>query len=63
MVVVVGVRAARGGHGHGVRAQRAVRRPEGAEAWPFWALAAVNGVFGAGLLVGMGIGGQEKPFV
>jgi hypothetical protein len=35
----------------------------GAEAWPFWALATVNGLFGAGLLVGMGIGGQEKPFV
>jgi hypothetical protein len=37
--------------------------PEGAAAWPFWLLAAVNGAFGAGLLVGMGIGGQEKPFV
>ena len=37
--------------------------PEGAEAWPFWALAVVNGGFGAALLVGMGIGGQEKPFV
>jgi len=37
--------------------------PEGADAWPFWVLAAVNGAFGAGLLVGMGIGGQEKPFV
>jgi hypothetical protein len=37
--------------------------PEGAEAWPFWALAIINGAIGAGLLVGMGIGGQEKPFV
>jgi hypothetical protein len=37
--------------------------PEGAEAWPFWALAVVNGGFGGALLVGMGIGGQEKPFV
>jgi hypothetical protein len=37
--------------------------PDGAAAWPFWALAAVNGTFGAGLLIGMGIGGQEKPFV
>jgi hypothetical protein len=37
--------------------------PEGADAWPFWLLAVVNGAFGAGLLVGMGIGGQEKPFV
>ncbi|HVF08061.1 MAG TPA: hypothetical protein VNC60_05745 [Actinomycetota bacterium] len=37
--------------------------PEGAPAWPFWVLAAVNGGFGAGLLVGMGIAGQEKPLV
>jgi hypothetical protein len=37
--------------------------PAGAEAWPFWALAIVNAAFGAGLLVGMGIGGQERPFV
>ena len=37
--------------------------PPGAEAWPFWMLAIVNGAFGAGLLVGMGIGGQERPFV
>lgn len=37
--------------------------PEGAEAWPFWSLAIVNGLFGAGLLVGMGVGGQERPFV
>jgi hypothetical protein len=37
--------------------------PEGAEAWPFWALAITNGAFGAGLLLGMGIGGQERPVV
>lgn len=37
--------------------------PAGADAWPFWALATVNGLFGAGLLVGMGISGQERPFV
>lgn len=37
--------------------------PPGADAWPFWVLAIVNGCFGAGLLVGMGVGGQEKPFV
>ena len=37
--------------------------PAGADAWPFWLLAGVNGAFGAGLLVGMGMGGQEKPFV
>ena len=37
--------------------------PKGAPAWPFWSLAALDGAFGAGLLVGMGIGGQEKPFV
>ena len=37
--------------------------PEGAESWPFWALAVINGGFGAALLVGMGLGGQEKPFV
>lgn len=37
--------------------------PAGAEAWPFWALAVLNGGLGAALLVGMGIGGQEKPFV
>ncbi|HWC70017.1 MAG TPA: hypothetical protein VG993_02530 [Actinomycetota bacterium] len=37
--------------------------PDGAAAWPFWALAIVNGGFGVGLLIGMGTGGQEKPFV
>lgn len=37
--------------------------PVGADAWPFWVLAIVNGGLGAGLLVGMGVGGQEKPFV
>ena len=35
--------------------------PVGAAAWPFWTLAAVNGLFGAGLLVGMGVAGQERP--
>ena len=34
--------------------------PEGADAWPFWALAIVNGGFGAGLLVGMGIGARRS---
>ena len=63
LVVVVGVRGARGRHRHRVRDQRGLRRARGADAWPFWALASVNGAFGAGLLVGMGIGGQEKPFV
>jgi hypothetical protein len=37
--------------------------PQGAAAWPWWALAAVNAAIGAGLLVGMGTAGQEKPFV
>lgn len=36
--------------------------PEGAAVWPWWSLAAVNGAFGAGVLVGMGRAGQEKPF-
>jgi hypothetical protein len=35
--------------------------PDGAPAWPFWTLAALNGLFGAGLLVGMGVAGQERP--
>jgi hypothetical protein len=37
--------------------------PEATPAWPYWTLAALNGVLGAGLLVGMGLGGQEKPLV
>jgi Na+/melibiose symporter-like transporter len=37
--------------------------PEGAEVWPWWLLAALNGAIGAGLLVGMATAGQEKPFV
>ena len=37
--------------------------PVDAPAWPFWALAGLNGVLAGGLLLGMGIGGQEKPFV
>ncbi len=36
--------------------------PEGAAAWPWWTLGAVNAVLGAGLLVGMADAGQEKPF-
>lgn len=36
---------------------------DGAAAWPFWGLALVNGAFGAGLLIGMGLGGQERPIV
>jgi hypothetical protein len=36
--------------------------PEGAAAWPWWALGAVNAALGAGLLVGMADAGQEKPF-
>jgi hypothetical protein len=34
-----------------------------AAAWPWWLLAALNGALGAGLLLGMGYAGQEKPFV
>jgi hypothetical protein len=37
--------------------------PEAAPEWPFWSLAVLDGLLGAGLLVGMGLGGQEKPFV
>jgi hypothetical protein len=37
--------------------------PDGAAAWPFWGLAVANGAFGAGLLVGMGLAGQERPVV
>ena len=37
--------------------------PPGAPVWPFWLLAVVNGGFGAGLLVGMGLAGQERPLV
>jgi hypothetical protein len=37
--------------------------PAGAAAWPWWVLGIVNASFGAGLLVGMGMAGQEKPFV
>jgi len=36
--------------------------PDGAPAWPWWTLAAVNGALGGGLLAGMGVAGQEKPF-
>ena len=38
-------------------------RPDGAAAWPWWSLAALNGAFGAALLVGMATAGHEKPFV
>jgi hypothetical protein len=37
--------------------------PAGAAAWPWWVLAALNAVIGAGLLIGMSDAGQEKPFV
>jgi hypothetical protein len=37
--------------------------PSGATAWPWWVLAGLNGVIGAGLLIGMSDAGQEKPFV
>lgn len=37
--------------------------PDGAAAWPWWALGGVNAVLGAGLLAGMAGAGQEKPFV
>lgn len=37
--------------------------PGDAAAWPWWTLAAVNGAMGAALLAGMGVAGQEKPFV
>jgi hypothetical protein len=36
--------------------------PDGAATWPWWVFAIVNGAVGAGLLAGMGIAGQEKPF-
>ncbi len=37
--------------------------PDGTPAWPWWVFAAVSAAIGAGLLVGMGIAGNEKPFV
>jgi len=37
--------------------------PDGAAAWPWWALGALNAALGAGLLVGMAEAGREKPFV
>ncbi len=40
---------------------RPARRRRGVAFW--WTLAVVNGAFGAGLLIGMGLGGQEKPIV
>lgn len=36
--------------------------PDGAPAWPWWTLAAINAAIGATLLAGMGLAGQEKPF-
>jgi hypothetical protein len=36
--------------------------PAGAAAWPWWTIAVVNAAIGAGLLVGMGTAGQQKPF-
>jgi hypothetical protein len=37
--------------------------PDGAPAWPWWMLAAVNAIVAVCLVGGMGIAGQEKPFV
>jgi hypothetical protein len=37
--------------------------PDGAAAWPWWALGVLNAALGAGLLLGMGQAGQQKPFV
>jgi hypothetical protein len=37
--------------------------PSGASAWPWWVLAAVNGLFGALDLVGIATAGREKPIV
>ena len=37
--------------------------PDGAAAWPWWLLGALNGALGAGLLMGMGEAGQQRPFV
>ena len=37
--------------------------PAGAEAWAWWLLGAVSGALAAGLLLGLGYAGQEKPFV
>ena len=37
--------------------------PDGVASWPWWILAVINGAVGAGLLAGMGLAGQEKPFV
>jgi hypothetical protein len=36
--------------------------PAGAATWPWWALTFVSGALGAGLLVGLGYAGQERPF-
>ena len=37
--------------------------PEGAAAWPWWTLTVINAAVAAALLAGMGIAGQQKPFV
>ena len=37
--------------------------PSGAEAWPWWALGAINVAFGALDLVGIAAAGREKPIV
>ncbi len=36
--------------------------PAGASAWAWWLLGAVSAALGAGLLLGLGYAGQEKPF-
>ncbi|MEO8477509.1 MAG: hypothetical protein ABI572_10740 [Actinomycetota bacterium] len=37
--------------------------PDGASAWPWWAMGAAGALLGGGLLFGMAEAGQEKPFV
>jgi hypothetical protein len=37
--------------------------PDGAAAWPWWLLGALNAALGTGLLMGMGEAGQQRPFV
>ena len=37
--------------------------PAGASAWTWWLLGGLSAALGAGLLLGLGYAGQEKPFV
>ena len=63
-MVVLGLRDPRGGHRPRSSPLTALLGlPAAAAAWPWWALAAVSAVIGAGLLVGMARAGEEKPFV